>query len=226
MLNARNTRRPRLPIATAALIAVNLSVYAYTASLGEPNVASFAGLWGVVPRSFYEYAAGSNRQLGLLVTPLTSMYLHVQLIHLASNMLYLWVFGSSVERDLGRLRYLTAYTGCGLAAAVAQVLAQPESPLPAVGASGAIAGILAAYTVLRPGAIFGAVWPGLFIRRSADLPAVLMLGLWLLSLLLSGLLSLASGPSNEDAWQAHLGGFFSGLLLMIVFRERGGRAYH
>jgi len=111
MPNAQNTPRPRRPIATAALIAVNLTVYAYTASLGEPSVAIFAGLWGVVPRSFYEFVAGSNRQLGLLVTPLTSMYLHVQLIHLASNMLYLWVFGSLVERDLGRRRYLAIYTG-------------------------------------------------------------------------------------------------------------------
>jgi membrane associated rhomboid family serine protease len=202
MLNARNTRRPRLPIATAVLIAVNLSVYAYTASLGEPSIASFARLWGVVPRSFYEYATGSNRRLGLLLTPLTSMYLNVQLIHLTSNMLYLGVFGSSVERDLGRLHYLSVYTGCGLEAGVARVLAQPGSLLPAVGASGAIAGLLAAYTVLRPGAIFGAVWPALFIRRIAELPATLMLGLWLVSLLLSALLSLAIGPSNEDAWQA------------------------
>jgi len=101
---------------------------------------------------------------------------------------------------------------------VAQVLAQPESPLPAVGASGAIAGLLAVYTLLRPGAIFGAVWPALFIRRTVDLPAALMLGLWLLSLLLSGLLSLTGGPSNEGAWQAHLGGFLSGLLLMLIFR--------
>jgi membrane associated rhomboid family serine protease len=226
MTNVRNSSRPRPPIATAALIAVNLTVYAYTASLGEASVASFAGLWGVVPRSFYEFVAGSNRHLGLLVTPLTSMYLHVQLIHLTSNMLYLWVFGSPVERDLGRRRYLAVYTGCGLAAAAAQVLTQPESPLPAVGASGAIAGLLAVYTVLRPGAIFGAVWPALFIRRNVNVPAALMLGLWLLSLLSSGLLSLTNGPSNAGAWQAHLGGFFSGLLLMLVFRERVGRAYH
>jgi membrane associated rhomboid family serine protease len=106
------------------------------------------------------------------------------------------------------------------------VLAQSESPLPAVGASGAIAGLLAGYTVLRPGAIFGAVWPALFIRRTVDLPAAIMLALWLLSLLSSGLLSLTSGPSNVGAWQAHLGGFVSGLLLTLVFRERAGRAYH
>lgn len=226
MQNPRDRRRPRPPIATAALIAVNLIVYAYTASLGETGVASFVGLWGVVPRSFYEFVAGSNRHLGLLVTPLTSMYLHVQLIHLTSNMLYLWVFGSPVEHDLGRRRYLAVYTGCGLAAAATQMLAQPDSPLPAVGASGAIAGLLAVYTVLRPGAIFGAVWPALFVRRAVDPPATLMLGLWLLSLLSSGLLSLTGGPSNGGAWQAHLGGFFSGLLLVLVFRQRVSRAYH
>jgi membrane associated rhomboid family serine protease len=160
------------------------------------------------------------------VTPLTSMYLHVQLLHLATNMLYLWVFGSAVETDLGRRLHLAIYTACGLGAATVQVIAQPDSPLPAVGASGAIAGLLANYLVLRPGAIFGALWPSIFVPRAANTPAALMLGLWLLSLLLSMLLNLTSTSSGGDAWPAHLGGFFVGLLLAVVFRGRVRQAYH
>ena len=107
-----------------------------------------------------------------LVTPLTSMYLHVGLVHLVTNMLYLSVFGSAVERQLGRARFLAFYTVCGVLAAALQTLAWRDSGIPAIGASGAIAGLLGGYLVLRPGATIAAIAPFLFFFPSVDLPAV------------------------------------------------------
>src|SRR5207249_2153846 len=126
-------------------------------SLGEARLERFLDLWGVVPRNLLGFFSGDELQPGVLVTPLTSMYLHVGALHLASNMLYLWVFGSAVERLLGAKRLLILYTLCGFLALTAQVLTSRDSAIPAVGASGAIAGLLAAYVVLRPGATIAAI---------------------------------------------------------------------
>lgn len=214
------------PIVTGGLVVANLLAFWYTFSLGEARLASFLDLWGIVPRSVAGFFSGAESQPGVLVTPLTSMYLHVGGLHLASNMLYLWVFGSAVEQQLGRRRFLAFYTLCGLVAAAIQILAWQDSTIPAVGASGAIAGLLAAYLVLRPGATVAALAPFLFFFPAVDVPAVLMLGLWFLSQFFSGLTSLAASPSGGAvAWLAHLGGFAGGLILIFFFR-RPRRAYH
>ena len=223
----RDGDRPRLPIVTFVLIGANLLAFWYTVTLGESRLAVFLDVWGVVPRALFGFFSGVEAHPGILVTPLTSMYLHVGSLHLASNMLYLWVFGSAVEQQIGRRRYLGFYTACGLIAAGIQVLAWRDSTIPAVGASGAIAGLLAAYLVLRPGATIAAVAPFLFFFPAVDVPAVLMLGLWFLSQFFSGLASLAASPSaGAVAWLAHLGGFFAGLVLIFFFRARRRRTYH
>jgi rhomboid family protein len=227
MLKLPDGARPRRPLATLALIAINLALYLYLGSLERAGVERFLGLWGVVPLNVWALLAGTDRQVGVLVTPLTSMYLHVEVLHLLGNMLYLWVFGSAVERALGGRAYLLFYSACGLLAAAVQVAAWPDSPLPAVGASGAIAGLLAAYVVLRPAATIGAFAPALFTFRPTDAPPALLLGLWLLSQLLSALLALtAAGAGNNGAWLAHLGGFVGGLGLMLVFRLHRRQEYH
>jgi membrane associated rhomboid family serine protease len=227
LIRLRDGERPRLPILTGVLIAVNLLAFWYTVSLGEARLAGFFDLWGIVPRSLFGFFSGAESQPGVLVTPLTSMYLHVGGLHLASNMLYLWVFGSAVEQQIGRRRFLLFYTLCGLIAATIQVLAWRDSTIPAVGASGAIAGLLAAYLVLRPGATIAALAPFLFFFPAVDVPAVLMLGLWFLSQFFSGLASFAASPSGGAiAWLAHLGGFFAGLTLIFFFRPPRRRAYH
>src|SRR6266516_4872182 len=226
MISLRDSSRTPTPVVTISLIAVNVLAFWYEVSLGEPRLEHFLDLWGVVPRNLLSFISGSESQLGVLVTPLTSMYLHVGALHLASNMLYLWVFGSAVEQQLGRRRFLAFYTACGLLAAVAQVVAWRDSPIPAVGASGAIAGLLAAYLVLRPGATIAVVAPFLFFFPTVDVPAVLMLGLWFLSQFLSGLATLSSSASGGGvACLAHLGGFLGGLVLIFFFRPRRRRTY-
>ena len=227
MISLRDNSRPRTPIATVLLIGANLLAFWYEFSLGDTRLEGFLDVWGVVPRSLAAFFAGAESHPGVLVTPLTSMYLHVGTLHLASNMLYMWVFGSAVEQQLGRRRFLAFYTACGLVAAAVQVLVWRDSAIPAVGASGAIAGLLAAYLVLRPGATIAAVAPFLFFFPRVDVTAVLMLGLWFLSQFFSGLVTLAPGSSSADmAWIAHLGGFFGGLLLIFFFRPCRRRPYY
>ena len=227
MISIRDTARPAHPWATLALILVNLLAYWYAITLGDLRLRQFLDSWGMVPRSVTSFFAGGLSEPGVLVTPLTSMYLHVAALHLASNMLYLWVFGSMVEQLLGWRRYLPFYTLCGLIAAAVQVVASHESEIPAVGASGAIAGLLAAYVVLRPGATIGAIAPRLFYFPDVNLPAALMLGLWLLSQIFGGLVALGpAGSSTAVAWIAHLGGFVSGLVLVLFFRPPRRRTYY
>jgi membrane associated rhomboid family serine protease len=225
VISLRDGDRPREPVVTGMLVVVNLLLFWYTVSLGETRLATFLDIWGVVPRSMFGFFSGTETHPGVLVTPLTSMYLHVGGLHLASNMLYLWVFGSAVEQQIGRRRFLAFYTACGLLAAGIQVLAWRDSTIPAVGASGAIAGLLAAYLVLRPGATVAALAPFLFFFPAVDVPAVLMLGLWFLSQFF-GLATLAPHPSGGGvAWLAHLGGFFAGFALIFFFRPTRRRSY-
>lgn len=219
--------RPRFPLTTAALICANVLVFGYEQTLGETRYSGLFGLWGVVPRNLSGLLTGVPPDPGLLVTPLTSMYLHASLLHLVGNMLYLWVFGSIVEREVGRWRFLLFYTLCGLIAAAAQVTAWRDSPIPAIGASGAIAGLLAAYLVLRPGAALGALAPNLFVFRPSETPALILLALWLLSQALSWALSLSAPlPGSTAGWLAHLSGFVGGFFLIPVFRRRRHPAYH
>jgi membrane associated rhomboid family serine protease len=154
------------------------------------------------------------------VTLVTAMFLHGGLLHLGGNMLFLWIFGGNVEDQLGPVLYLVFYMVCGLMAGTAQVLVSPTSPLPMVGASGAIAGVLGAYFLLFPRSRVLALtlriwWPFLTLMY---VPAVVYLGFWFLMQLVA--LPAAGGASGGVAFAAHVGGFLSGLVLVRVF---GGR---
>jgi membrane associated rhomboid family serine protease len=147
------------------------------------------------------------------------MFLHGGWFHLVGNMLYLWIFGNNVENVLGRGRYLLLYFACGIAAALTQAFANPASHIPMVGASGAIAGVLGAYLLLHPGAnVRCFVWIVIFFRI-VNVPAWAMLGLWFTMNLISGLMA-ASGKPGVAFW-AHIGGFVTGLVLVIVLRPSG-----
>jgi rhomboid family protein len=147
---------------------------------------------------------------------LTSMFLHGGWFHLLGNMLYLWIFGNNVEDVLGRGRYLLFYLCCGGAAALSQALVSPASHIPMVGASGAIAGVLGAYLLLHPAAnVRCFVWIVIFFRI-VNVPAWTMLGLWFVMQLVSGL-SVAAGRPGVAFW-AHVGGFVTGLVLVVVLR--------
>jgi len=149
---------------------------------------------------------------------LTSMFLHGSIMHLVGNMLYLWIFGDNVEEAMGRVRFLIFYLLCGAAAAVTQIAVDPSSTVPMLGASGAIAGVLAAYFVLFPQSRVLTLVPIFFFIRLISVPAVFFLGFWFALQLISG--AGAIGDTGGVAWWAHIGGFMAGALLVVLFRRR------
>jgi membrane associated rhomboid family serine protease len=152
-------------------------------------------------------------------TIFTSMFLHGGWFHLIGNMVYLWIFGNSVEDALGRGRYLLIYLACGIVAALTQAFANPGSRIPMVGASGAIAGVLGAYVLLHPAAnVRCFVWIVIFFRI-VNVPAWAMLGLWFTMNLVSGLMAAPAKPGV--AFWAHVGGFVTGLVLVMALRPSG-----
>ena len=221
------------PWVTVALIAINVLVYLYQALvLGDQRVVLRQGLrsevisledlfifqYGVTPcevtASCQPFPAAT---FPIWLTLFTAMFLHGGLLHVASNMWYLWIFGDNVEDAMGKPRFLIFYLLGGMAAAAAQILANTSSQIPMVGASGAIAGVLGAYLVLFPqGRILTLVWVFFFVRL-IQLPAMIVLGLWFLLQLLS--VSVGGGALQGEgvAWMAHIGGFAAGVLLVRLF---------
>ncbi len=152
------------------------------------------------------------------LTLITSMFLHGSILHLLGNMLYLWIFGDNVEDAMGSARFLGFYLLCGIAAAFSQIAIGPGSSIPMIGASGAIAGVLAAYFMLFPRSRVLTLVPLFFFLRLVAVPAVFLLGFWFVLQVISGVGSF--GSSGSVAFFAHIGGFISGLLLVFPFRRR------
>ena len=197
----------RVPVVNWLLIAANIAVFCYELSLGD-RADSFITVHGLVPREF------------AFTRLFTSMFLHGGLFHVLGNMLYLYIFGDNVEDRLGHARYLAFYLLCGLAAGAAQAITNPDSGVPMVGASGAIAGVLGAYLLFYPGArVVTLVFAFLFIFR-AEVPAVFFLAFWFLLQLGSGVASLGHAATGGVAFWAHVGGFVAGMVLAPAMRER------
>ena len=210
----------RTPVTMLTLLGTNLFVFLYTVGLGSPwEIQAFFETYGLVPA----------RILGPdppYYTLFTSMFLHGGWLHLVGNMLYLWIFGNNVEDATGHLGFLVFYVLCGLAAAFAQILIQPASQVPMVGASGAIAGVLGGYLVLYPRARILALVPlGLFLHL-IEVPAVLFLPMWFLLQLVYGIASLGvrSEFGGGVAFWAHIGGFVAGLVCIRMFARRPRRS--
>jgi membrane associated rhomboid family serine protease len=195
---------------TAALVLANLAVFALELSQGD-NVESLVRRWGLVPADLADSPA-------VLVTLLTGTFLHAGWLHLLSNLLYLAVFGPPVERKIGSPRFGLLYAASAVGGSLAHVLVQPFSTQPAVGASGAVAGIIAAHLVLFPNATLGSVSPVLFLPVIENVPVVPLLLIWLGAQVLAGLASLTS--TTGVAWSAHLGGFVLGLAMAFMLRGR------
>ncbi|MGB9723402.1 MAG: rhomboid family intramembrane serine protease [Chloroflexia bacterium] len=212
----------RVPVITIGLIAVNVLVFLLEIFLelqGEKYLEAFLWTWGTIPWEL-THNFGPRSALSLL----TSMFLHGGFLHIGGNMLYLWIFGNNVEDEMGRWQFTVFYLLCGVLAGLAQVAAGPDERIPAIGASGAIAGVLGAYLVLFPRArVATLVIFGYFIRV-AYLPAALLLGFWFVLQLLNGFVALSSPfQSSGVAWFAHIGGFIAGLLLVWLFARRRRR---
>ena len=160
----------------------------------------------------------------IYLTLLTAMFMHGGWMHIIGNMLYLWIFGDNIEDNFGHGKFLIFYLACGLAASFAQIMADPTSPIPSLGASGAIAGVLGAYLVMFPHNRVRSILPLGFLWTTVELPAIIVLGFWIVLQVFSQYTSsLQSKHSGGVAYMAHIGGFAAGVLLSFVFRRRGPR---
>ncbi|MBI2061531.1 MAG: rhomboid family intramembrane serine protease [Nitrospirae bacterium] len=205
------------PIVTVGLIALNVLVFLYQA-MGTANPQAFVMTYGAIPRVVL--GAGAAAYSGgpwPPLTILTSMFLHGGFFHLGGNMLYLWIFGDNLEDRMGKVRYVVFYLICGAAAAGTHILTAPSSPVPMVGASGAISGVLGGYVLLFPRAKVMTLFFWGWFTRIVPLPAVWVLGIWFLMQVLNGLPSLAFANMGGVAWFAHVGGFIAGFLLVRLF---------
>jgi membrane associated rhomboid family serine protease len=215
-----DARPRRTPIAVGVLVAVNAIVFIYEMILsGGPAadgaaVGEFVATWGLVPREFLRELAdpGATRQV-VWITPISSMFLHAGLIHLASNLLYLWVFGAEIEEWLGGRRFLAFYLACGLAASGFQIASNPASYVAAIGASGAISGVLGAYVASYPHRRLRLRWP------PVPIPAIFFLLAWIVIQVLSGFDDQPAEEGGTARW-AHAGGFLAGIALARSMRAR------
>ncbi len=208
------------PFVTYLLIAVNVLVYLGEFLLGEYQV-QIITTFGVIPARVTGMGDAGLTGIPPVLTIFSSLFLHGGLWHLIGNMWFLYVFGDNIEDRLGHSRFLLFYLLAGIAAACTQIFINPASPVPMVGASGAIAGVLGAYVLLFPTArISTLVFLFIFIQV-IEMPAFLFLGLWFLMQIFSGVMSLGiGGDAGGVAWWAHIGGFAAGAIMLPVLKKR------
>ncbi len=208
------------PFVNYLLIAFNILVFMWEVSLG-PGLERALMNVAFIPARFWV----AGYLIPDLLAAFVSMFLHGGFMHIASNMLYLWIFGDNIEDRLGHGRYLLFYLLCGFGATLAHAFTSPASQVPAIGASGAIAGVLGAYLILFPRAQVTALIPIFMFLTVRQLPAVLLLGLWFVLQLFSGVGSLATMDDNMGgvAYFAHIGGFVLGMLLILLLGGKRSR---
>ena len=214
------------PVFTIALIIVNVLVFLYQFSLevggreGVRAAESFIREFGLVPCRLTGTCLASADLPSPMLTIFTSMFMHGGWFHVGGNMLYLGIFGNNIEDTLGHVRYLLFYLASGVAASLAQVAIGPNSDVPMIGASGAVSGVLGAYLLLFPHAHVTTLIILGFFFRVVKIPALVVLGFWIVLQLLNGLGSF--GARGGVAFFAHIGGFLAGMGLLFVLRPRAG----
>jgi membrane associated rhomboid family serine protease len=208
----------RTPVVTITCIAVCVLVFVYQTSLPARLGDAFIYQYGAIPALVFGQTNLPEMSVAIpaYATLITSMFLHGGWMHLIGNMLYLWVFGNNIEDVIGHAKYVLFYLACGILAALSHALTDPSSPIPMVGASGAISGVLGAYVLLFPRARVLVLIPGLGTTRVA---AGVVLGMWFIMQLLSGGMSLGS-KAEGVAFFAHIGGFLAGMVLIGLFKRR------
>lgn len=218
-----NIRSRRTPYVTYTILSLNVTIFAVQFLLRRDGGELFYRFM-VVPAAY----TAEDPNIPWLVIPLfTSMFMHAGWMHLGGNMLYLWIFADNVEDRLGHVRFAIFYLLCGLGAIFIQMITDPSSELPYLGASGAIGGVLGAYMITYPRARVLTVLFLVYFIHFVEVPAVIVLGFWILVQFFNGIGSLNPDITGGIAWWAHVGGFMSGIALMLVMaprREReGGR---
>ncbi|PYS50021.1 MAG: rhomboid family intramembrane serine protease [Acidobacteria bacterium] len=215
------------PLITISLILVNVFVFFYELSLG-PGLEPFIGQYGVTPALVFAWPRSDAPFLAVALPFLTSMFLHGGWLHLIGNMWYLWIFGDNVEDRLGHMTYLIFYLLSGLGAGIVHTVFNPDTVVPSVGASGAIAGVLGGYLVSYPFAKVLTLVPIFMFLQVVEIPAMIVLGLWFVMQFFYGTASLAAtGAANAGgvAWWAHVGGFVIGMVLIGLFPRKDRQRY-
>ena len=216
------------PVVNVTLIVINVLVFFYQVLLG-PELGGFVKEFAVIPARYfhavYVTPSGGLRPLetqDLVIPLLVSMFMHGGWLHLIGNMVYLWIFGDNVEDRVGHGRYVVFYLLCGVTASLAHIWFNPDSRVPSLGASGAIAGVLSAYLLLYPRARVLVLLPLFFFWQVLEVPALFFLGFWFLQNFFYGVLDLGvhSAQTGGTAWWAHIGGFVAGAVLVRLFAQR------
>jgi membrane associated rhomboid family serine protease len=209
------------PIITTSIIFVNILIFFWQRfSLTSVESSNIYKYYGLVPHDFFMAFTGKYELLPYnILTVFTSMFLHGGFIHLGGNMLYLWIFGNNIEDSMGHGRFIFFYVCSGIAAALFQLLYDPSSVVPMIGASGAVSGILGAYLLLFPHAsIKTLIFIFIFIKV-VELPAVVLLTIWFF-------IQLLFSQGEGVAWYAHIGGFIFGLLTIKLFTMKSATRRH
>jgi membrane associated rhomboid family serine protease len=196
-----DSARRTVPVVTYALIAINVLFFLVELTAGDALIEK----WSVIPRQLL------TNPLAEFITVFTAMFMHAGWLHLGGNMLYLWIFGDNVEDRLGHAKFLIFYLLCGIVATYAQVLFNPNSNVPNLGASGAIAGVLGAYLIMFPGGRVQVMMG----RGVIPMPAIVVIGFWAVLQLFSSFGAVSS--EGGVAYMAHVGGFVAGLVLVMLF---------
>jgi len=205
------------PYVTVGLIVLNSAVFIYELSLG-PYFEIFLNRYGAIPMFILRMEAPGG-YAPPYITLFTSMFLHGGLFHLAGNMLYLWIFGNNIEDSMGHFRFILFYLICGIVAVYTFSIMSPYSTIPMVGASGAVSGVLGAYLILFPRARVLTLIPYGFYMQIVKVPAIFVLGFWIVVQLINGMVS--GGAGGGVAWFAHVGGFVAGIVLIHLFKKGG-----
>lgn len=218
------------PIVTLTIVILNVLVFLYMVALeveGTQRYLAFVNRAALTPSALTGGYAPPDVLRPIWLTVFTSMFMHGSPLHIAGNMLYLWIFGNNIEDIMGGFRFVVFYLVCGIIAMAAHVLSDPTSQIPTLGASGAIAGVLGAYLVRFPRAqVDTCVF--FIIISIIRLPAIAVLAFWFILQLASGVASLGHGATSQGgtAWWAHIGGFIAGMLLVNLFAKRPRRQYN
>jgi membrane associated rhomboid family serine protease len=215
MIPLRDTERSlSTPWVTIALIVINCLIFLYEISLPPAGLELFVRTFAVVPADLNP------------LTLLSSMFLHGGWMHLIGNMWFLWIFGDNVEDVLGRQNFILFYLGSGVAASIVHIALNANSPIPTLGASGAIAGVMGAYMLKFPKSRILTLLPLVIIFTTIEIPATIVLLYWFVIQLFSGTFSLgAASVGGGTAWFAHVGGFLAGMLLIQIFRTKRERKF-
>ncbi|MCF7854629.1 MAG: rhomboid family intramembrane serine protease [Candidatus Pacebacteria bacterium] len=224
-----NVRSRHVPVVTLAIIVVNVIVFFFELQLPRGSAPHFFSMWGVVPKRLFSGGLlDSGAAPPVAFSLFTSMFLHGGWFHLISNMWILWLFGDNVEDRFGHGTFIVFYLGCGIGAMAAHAFLNPQSTVPSIGASGAIAGVMGAYFLLYPMARIIVMVPIFFYPFLFEVPAVVFLFVWITIQVMSGMSDAARGSAQAGgvAFWAHVGGFAVGLAVAVLLKSKrptGGR---